>query len=68
MARQRGQNTITARPPSTRAQAPSFHAGMASPRLSAEALMPNTGTSNAMGVTVGPGAVLVLLLAAMFKR
>jgi peptide-methionine (S)-S-oxide reductase len=53
--RQRGQNTITASPPSTSAQAPSFQPGMASPRLSAEALMPNTGTSSAIGVTVAAG-------------
>ncbi len=36
---------MTARPPSTSAAAPSFQAGSASPSDSAEAPMPNTGTT-----------------------
>jgi hypothetical protein len=46
---------LTASPAITSAAAMSFHAGSDSPSQKAEALMPNTGTSSAIGVTVAAG-------------
>ncbi len=51
----RGQSMFSARPAITNAAAAIFQAGNASPSNSAEAPMPNTGTSKASGVTVAAG-------------
>src|SRR6476620_12785779 len=51
-AANRPAQTLRPRPPSTRAAAISFQAGSGSPRSHAEAPMPNTGTSSAIGVTL----------------
>ena len=42
---------LTASPPITSAAAPSFHTGSPSCNASADAVMPKTGTSSAVGVT-----------------
>lgn len=44
-----------ANPPMTSAMAMNFHAGIDSPSHQLDAAMPNTGTSNAIGVTVAAG-------------
>ena len=51
-ARRTGQSRLRARPLMIRAAAASFHTGKGSASQKAEAAMPNTGTSRAMGVTV----------------
>ena len=50
-----GHSRLSARPPITSAAASSFQPGSDSPSQKAEAPMPNTGTSSAMGVTVAAG-------------
>jgi len=54
-ARVRGQKKFAARPVITSAAATSFHAGSGSPSHSAEAPIPNTGMSSAMGMIVAAG-------------
>lgn len=50
-----GHNRLIASPPITNAAAPSFQIGSASDNNHADAPMPNTGTSNAIGDTVAAG-------------
>ena len=46
---------FSARPAITSAAAASFQPGSASPSIAADAPMPNTGTSSAIGVIVAAG-------------
>ena len=51
----RGHNVLMASPAMTKAAASSFQAGKGSPRINADAPMPNTGTSSAMGLMDAAG-------------
>src|SRR4051794_36290349 len=52
ITRHRGHNRFTARPSITSVAAASFHSGMASDSHHAEAAMPNSGTSKAIGAMI----------------
>jgi hypothetical protein len=55
LARIRGHSTFSASPASTSAAATNFQPGSGSPSQNAEAPMPNTGTSRAIGATAAAG-------------